>query len=243
MARTLDPNAHAQRRQAFLEVAAQVIERKGYEGMTIQDILNTMQASKGAFYHYFASKEALLEGLVEQVVAFTLTRLEATITVPHLTAPEKLRRIFAESNQRKLEQKGLMLALGKALHTEGNGVIKERVQSRARHRMADLLSIILRQGVTEGAFDLPDPEHVGRPLVAVLQEFQSSVWDAVMNARGTEPKVHITDLVDAYNDVLARMLGVQAEECALIDAEQVSEWGETSAGHVQREPETNLGHG
>ena len=51
MARTLDPDAHAQRRQAFLEVAAQVIERKGYEGMTIQDILNTMQASKGAFYH------------------------------------------------------------------------------------------------------------------------------------------------------------------------------------------------
>jgi AcrR family transcriptional regulator len=243
MARTLDPDAHAQRRQAFLEVAAQVIERKGYEGMTIQDILNTMQASKGAFYHYFDSKEALLEGLVEHVVEFTLTRLEAVTTVPHLTAPEKLRRIFSQSNQRKLEQKGLMLALGKALHAEGNGVIKERVQSRVRHRMANLLSTIVAQGVTEGAFRLPYPEHVGRPLVAVLQEFESIFWDVVMNARGTEPKARITDVVDAYNDVLARMLGIQAQGFALIDADQVSLWGEPQTDHTKWEPEPKLSHG
>ena len=243
MARTLDPDAHAQRRQAFLEVAAQVIERKGYEGMTIQDILNTMQASKGAFYHYFDSKEALLEGLVKHVVEFLLTRLEAITTVPHLTAPEKLRRIFAESSQRKLEQKGLMLALGKALHAEGNGIIKERVQSCIRHRMVDLLGSVVAQGVTEGAFSLSYPDQIGRPLVAVLQEFQSLVWKLVMDKRGTEPRVRIKGVVTAYNDLFARMLGVQTEELALIDAEQVSSWGETSADHTKWEPEPKLGHG
>ncbi len=35
--------------------------------MTIQDILDDLQISKGAFYHYFDSKQALLEAMVERI--------------------------------------------------------------------------------------------------------------------------------------------------------------------------------
>jgi len=36
----------------------------GFEQMSVQDILDELKISKGAFYHYFDSKLALLDGLV-----------------------------------------------------------------------------------------------------------------------------------------------------------------------------------
>ncbi len=44
------------RRNEILDAARQLVYTKGYEQMTIQDILDYLQISKGAFYHYFDSK-------------------------------------------------------------------------------------------------------------------------------------------------------------------------------------------
>ena len=61
MARTVDTEAHAVRREAFVDVAQRLMQTKGYEQMSIQDVLDELDASRGAFYHYFDSKTALLE--------------------------------------------------------------------------------------------------------------------------------------------------------------------------------------
>ena len=68
MARTLNPAAHAVRRDAFVDAAQRLIQAKGYEEMSIQDVLDELGASRGAFYHYFDSKAALLEAVVERMV-------------------------------------------------------------------------------------------------------------------------------------------------------------------------------
>ena len=62
MARTLDPAAHAVKRDTFLDAAQRLIKTKGYEALSVQDVLAAVGTSKGAFYHYFDSKAALLDG-------------------------------------------------------------------------------------------------------------------------------------------------------------------------------------
>lgn len=44
----------------ILDVAFALTEEKGFDSLTIQDICRTAGVSVGAFYHYFASKEALI---------------------------------------------------------------------------------------------------------------------------------------------------------------------------------------
>ena len=57
----------AVRRNEILDAAQRLVYRKGYEQMTIQDILDDLHLSKGAFYHYFDSKQSLLEALIERM--------------------------------------------------------------------------------------------------------------------------------------------------------------------------------
>ena len=68
MARTVNVAEQTARRDAILDAAQRLILSKGYERLTVQDILDDLQISKGAFYHYFDSKPAVIEALTERLV-------------------------------------------------------------------------------------------------------------------------------------------------------------------------------
>ena len=75
------------RKQEILKTAESLFCRKGYEQTSIQDILDSLNTSKGSFYHHFISKEAVLEGIckkrAEQIYQTALASLDDSLSVPH----------------------------------------------------------------------------------------------------------------------------------------------------------------
>ena len=113
MPRTLNPVAHAVRRDSFVEAAQRLIQMKGYEQMSIQDVLDELDASKGAFYHYFDSKVALLEAVVESMVDAATSALEPVVADPDLPALQKLEGLFTGIASWKMEKNAAAPAGGK----------------------------------------------------------------------------------------------------------------------------------
>jgi TetR/AcrR family transcriptional regulator len=56
------------RREPLIEAALNEFVRQGYEQASLNDILAAAGVSKGKFYHYFDSKQALYLGLVELLI-------------------------------------------------------------------------------------------------------------------------------------------------------------------------------
>jgi len=54
-----------ERRLQILDVALKVFADKGFQGTSIKDIARAAGISQGLMYHYFASKETLLEATIE----------------------------------------------------------------------------------------------------------------------------------------------------------------------------------
>lgn len=54
------------KRQEMLAAAERLFLSRGYDATSVQDILDDLHASKGGFYHYFASKEDVLKLLCAQ---------------------------------------------------------------------------------------------------------------------------------------------------------------------------------
>src|SRR2546421_4666973 len=64
MARPTAPD-HDDKAAAVLAAAGQVFAQRGYEGATMLDVAQAAGFSKAGVYHYFASKEHLLHGLLQ----------------------------------------------------------------------------------------------------------------------------------------------------------------------------------
>ncbi|WP_158969731.1 TetR/AcrR family transcriptional regulator [Chachezhania sediminis] len=74
MART-QSKLYPEIRQGILKSAAELFARKGFSTTTIVDLAEACNSSRGALYHYFASKEEILTRILEEHVSTMLTVL------------------------------------------------------------------------------------------------------------------------------------------------------------------------
>ena len=109
MARTLDPEAHALKRDAFVDAALRLSASQGYEHLSIQDVLDHLGTSKGAFYHYFDSKGALLAAVVDRMSDAALAGLTPAVMDPDIPAVKKLEGLFSGIAQLKADRMDFML--------------------------------------------------------------------------------------------------------------------------------------
>ncbi|MDA5134314.1 TetR/AcrR family transcriptional regulator [Psychrobacter sp. ANT_H3] len=93
----LDTRAH------LLAIGYQLIAQKGFTAVGIKQILDTAGVPKGSFYHYFASKEAFGEAIIEHYFDNYKNRLEA-ITAEKISAQQKIYNYF--QNWYDTQQKG-----------------------------------------------------------------------------------------------------------------------------------------
>jgi TetR/AcrR family transcriptional repressor of nem operon len=87
-------NDYTDVRQHILDTGRTIILGKGFAAVGLNEILVTAQVPKGSFYHYFKSKEAFGEALVESYVAGYLTHIEALLQPDGAPAAERLMRYW-----------------------------------------------------------------------------------------------------------------------------------------------------
>jgi TetR/AcrR family transcriptional regulator, cholesterol catabolism regulator len=88
MPRLVKPRAV--RRAELLDKALALFLERGYENVSLNDLLATESTSKGAFYHYFPSKEALVTALAERSAAEAFEALHPVFALPGKNALDRL---------------------------------------------------------------------------------------------------------------------------------------------------------
>lgn len=225
MARTLNPESHAVRRDAFVDVAQRLIQLKGYEAFSIQEVLDEVGASKGAFYHYFGAKSDLLEAVVERMADGVEGTWAALMTQPGLSAPARLEGIFASTAQYKNARKELTLAVLEAWLSDRNTILRERLRQLVARRMTPTLVRILRQGIDDGDFSATDPEATARVIVGLVQGVQDAATQLFVARQAKEIELEEVERVfAAFSEALDRILGLEPGRLSLTDPPTLRMW-------------------
>ena len=221
----MNPTLHMVRRDAFLDAAQRLIQTKGYEAMSIQDLLDQLEASKGAFYHYFDSKQALLEAVVERFADGAMASLAPVLNDPHLPALTKLERVFAGIASLKAEQKDLMLAIIEVWNSDGNAIVREKVRRLSERIMIPLFSAVVKQGLEEGTLHVDSPDETAHVLVALMLGFQLQATDLFMARQaGTITFEVVQRAVAANTTAFERILGIPKGSLTLTDEPTLRFW-------------------
>jgi AcrR family transcriptional regulator len=225
MARTADPVVQAIRRDAFVDAAGSMIQTKGYEQMSIQDVLDATGASRGAFYHYFDSKDALLEAVVDRMAAAAMTLVDPIIDDPDLPALEKLSRAFAGIAAFKAERRDLVLAVLEVWMSNDNAIVREKLRRRQAGYLQAVLGRIVDQGVGEGVFVTGSPDRVGMVLVSLMQGAGDAAVDLFVGRQGgTVEYDEVRRAFEAYREAFERILGAPAGSVSILDDATLHQW-------------------
>ena len=115
--------------------------------MSVQDVLDELEVSRGAFYHYFDSKVALLEAVVERMIAAGTEAVRPVLANPDLSAPEKLAHLFSGIAQWKAERKELMLESLRVWYSDDNALVRDKLRQGTQTYLAPMLAEIGRAHV------------------------------------------------------------------------------------------------
>ena len=231
MPRVVKENDYAARRNEILDVARKLVYTKGYEQMSIQDILDALKISKGAFYHYFDSKPALLEALINMLADEAVARFIPLLNDPSLPALEKMRRYFSSAVQWKATQKDYVLALLRIWYSDENAITRQKVFAIMLQRIAPSFSQVIQQGIQEGTLCTPFPEQATEISLYLILGLGDKFGDVILgHEAGTsnlsaEERFHIIKrAVAAYTYALERVLGASTGSLSLMDDDSIRVW-------------------
>ncbi len=225
MPRTRNHEVHQTRKEAFLDVAERLIVTKGYESMSVQDVLEQLETSRGAFYHYFDSKAALLDAVVDRFADQGLATVEPVLRDPALPALRKLERVFGGIARFKAEQRDLVLALIDVWNSDANALLRDKLRRLSARRLLPILSTVIRQGVAEGSINADDPDETARVLAYLMLGYQDLAAEQfVARHAGTLTYEEVARTFAAYTRAFERILGVPNESVSLLNEATLRMW-------------------
>ena len=162
--RKVDPVKHEQKRGEILGAAIRCFTRDGFRGASTTDICTEAGISPGHLYHYFASKQAIIEAMIDLGLARSAERLEKILAAPNVI--EALLADIEETSLRLRPTQVLnMDALAEAARNPEFAKIIERHTSAFRRLWGDFL----RQAQSQGRVDPGlDPDATANILIAII---------------------------------------------------------------------------
>jgi len=152
-------------RQELLTKAAEVFERQGFAQTTILDVAKAMQLSRSALYHYFKSKDEILDALVEELAgSIAEERIQVRLKSAH-SPLEKLRQLLAGNILGRMTG-GARFRVLEHLTAEMPPAIRQKFD-KGRRSVLDLFVSLIREGIEAGEIRQVDPKTAALAIIGI----------------------------------------------------------------------------
>ncbi|KJH84101.1 TetR family transcriptional regulator [Pseudomonas fluorescens] len=148
-------------RQGILDVGQRIMAAKGYTAVGLNEILATAGVPKGSFYHYFGSKDAFGEALLESYFETYLDEIDQTLIQPGLTMAQRLLNYFRiwQDTQSFQDCQGKCLAVKLGVEVADLSEAMRAVLKRGTSGIIDRLASGIESGLAEGSLAISGTPH------------------------------------------------------------------------------------
>lgn len=208
------------RRGEILDIAAELFATAGYTVTSVDDIIRKAGISKGAFYHHFSSKDALLEGLAERAAAQARQGLVALLADPDLTAVGRLNAFLASGRPQQGERSSV--AVFASIFRPENLALYHRLHRTVAGAMVEPLAAIIAAGIAEGSMRSAHPATTAE-IILTLGTITHDVIAELLSATDAEARRAATAgfelRMEQQGIAMDRILGLPDGTIRLWDAE------------------------
>ena len=180
----------AERKQELLQIAYELFLSKGYESVSVDEIIAKAGIAKGTYYYYFKSKEETLEEVIDMMIAGEEAKAKAILEMPILV-PQKIVGIISSFRPDQPEQ-GIVTTLNQ----KENLLMHERVNVKVIEKAVPLLSRAAMEGIEQGIINCDYVEE----RVRILLILSNQIFD--------EGIADMSTLV-VYIDIVEKLLGAK----------------------------------
>ncbi len=213
------------RRAELLDRATGLFLRHGYDNVSLNDLIADAGVSKGAFYHWFPSKDALIAALAERSAREAFAGVEEALAACGGDALDRLNAVLQAGFDINMKMGGPeQLAAMVSLLRPDNAHLYGRILTVEQDLFQPLLTRLIADGVADGIFDTFDPEGVADMIYGLAARTNSNILD-VLHAVDKSARDRAIDVLTTrfrlHGLAIDRILGLPDGSIATLTRAQV----------------------
>jgi AcrR family transcriptional regulator len=184
--------------QEILATAAALFGERGYEAVSLEDVADRLDVTKGSLYYYFASKDELVTAAIETLGNEWTARLEGLPAGQSGTPAERLRALVREHIGIAVREYPAALRLFLAPQ-EWPAAQQARIKE-LRRRHDSVFRTVVEDGVASGDFTVTAVDPVLQCMHASMS--QAPAWCAHLSGKARDRAI------DVFADTVMLLVGV-----------------------------------
>lgn len=186
---TLRDEKAEERRTQLIDTALEVFANKGFDKTSVRELAAAAGVAQGLMYHYFKSKDQLLEAVVER--HSFLPQLKTMLTTMHNEPAAKVLKITGNQFFELLGQKESLMNI--FFHETQSHPIVPRIWRRIMNQGIGLFQSYLDERVTVGELKPHTTDVTARTLAYTIVLLRAT---SVAFHHRTRPETFINEMVD-----------------------------------------------
>ncbi|MUT68357.1 TetR/AcrR family transcriptional regulator [Paenibacillus sp. NEAU-GSW1] len=181
----------------IIQTAERLFLEKGFEKTTVQDIGQRMGIAKGTFYHYFKSKDELVDHLLQRYIDRLIHVMEMTSRNSQIDAAHKIEQMAKSF----IYFEGWNSDLMRYIHQDESLVLNHLFEIRCNNEIKPLVQSVIEEGVEAGLFNVEFPKQTVFMII--------SVFDFIFDDGSLRSGIFDPEVLAAMEDFLNRLLGAK----------------------------------
>ena len=213
------------RRAELLDRATALFVQHGYDNVSLNDLIAAVGVSKGAFYHWFPSKDELITALAERSARDQFAAIEEAIARCGGTALDRLNALLQAGFDVKMRM-GVpdhLAAMVSLLRPE-NAHLYGRIVAVSEDLVRPLLARVISDGVREGVFHTFDADGVADMILGLSARVNANVVQ-IVDATDQSGRDHAIDVLtsrlELHGLAVDRILELPDGSLSVLDRAQV----------------------
>lgn len=176
-----------EKRKAIIDSSLLLFFESGFSNVNLQMMLQKAEVSKGTFYHYFNSKDGVIDECREQVLGYFLEQVNGVINSTQMCFAEKINFFIRwPASFVFLNTHGCELSLTQFMSSDGNHELRQTFESSYKEAIYEPLRTLLLNATQQGESELSHPDESARLLAMIIMPLIYAVPASTLQVSGKE---------------------------------------------------------
>ena len=227
------------KRLQILDAAEKLFYERGYDRTSVQDILTSLNMSKGGFYHYFDAKDSVLRAVSERRSRGRFEALYAQLRDVRRSPIDKLNLLLRMANLFDQEEPPFAALLMKLCYLDRDAAMSAHRRSVLVDNLLPLVNEVIGEGIADGSFHTRHPMEIGRLLLLLACDIDDEACNLLAESPDNPDVIlRILELLNTWRESAEMLIGAPYGSIQLFDISRLmASWQAATALLIEQEAE------